>query len=293
MHAQWQEAVYHPMLTFGMTQVPKKIPSPPKLSEGIYTVQVTDQNGCTNTATTTIRQPTTPISTIINQTQIGCFNQKENAVEIIPSGGTGTNYRFKWSTENGIGNRASGLAATSYTVTISDENNCEHVESFDLIERDSIIAEIAGVMPSCQDRADGRLAVTNISGGNGQGNLANYAFNWSTNPNQNIEFITDLKGDEFYQLTITDQQGCSSSINRYLGNPDSIKLNVESNNISCFGARDGSISVLELISPANIADYIWSSNIPNASGPSQSNLNVGEYARNRSRYRWLRSRFHY
>ncbi len=249
-----------------------------KLSEGVYTVQVTDRNGCTNTATASISQPSTPVSAVINQTHIGCFNQRESTVEVIPDGGTGTDYRFMWSTENGVGNTASNLDAATYSVTISDENNCEYIESFDIIELDSIIVDIAGVEPSCQDKEDGRLAITSVSGGIGQGNPMNYTFTWDANPNQNAEFITNLKGDEFYQLTVRDQQGCRSNLSRYLSNPDPIKLSIESTNISCFGAQDGTISIVELISDADPANYIWSANASNASGNSASNLDVGEYA---------------
>lgn len=96
------------------------------LSAGNYTVTVTDADNCTQSESISITQPTPfSLSTqVTNETLPGAAN---GSVILSVSGGT-PGYRYIWS--NGATTRdIFGLIAGTYTVTVTDNNNCTAVTS--------------------------------------------------------------------------------------------------------------------------------------------------------------------
>ncbi len=246
------------------------------LSAANYNVLVMDGNGCNNRIGVTITEPATPITIQSLQTDTTCFKQNQNSATVIPSGGTGTNYRFEWNT--GIStSTASNLAAGAYEVSIYDENDCQHIETIDIVELDSITFSIIEVKPSCSNSADGRLAISPITGGGGNGQLGNYRINWNTAPSVNQEVLVNLQGNKDYQVTVTDQRGCTQSINRFLEAPEPIEITLDKKDISCFAANDGQLSLLSISGSADIDSYDWGNNIPNGTTEVATNLAAGEY----------------
>lgn len=92
------------------------------LTSGIYSVSVSDSNGCSQSQTININQPT-PIQ-IHLPNLITCSN---SAVVISPtvSGGTG-NYQYNWQPINNIQNSisVSPTQNTTYTLSVIDDNLC-------------------------------------------------------------------------------------------------------------------------------------------------------------------------
>jgi hypothetical protein len=96
----------------------------PNLSAGTYTVTVKDNNGCTTSQTFTI--PPMPFVVSVQSQNISC-NQSGDASVVINSG-VGP-YTYNWS--NGFkGSSFSGLAAGSYTVTVTDGGGCTATKVF-------------------------------------------------------------------------------------------------------------------------------------------------------------------
>ena len=96
------------------------------LAAGIYTVTVTDANGCTSITSVTINQPAqaldiTSVTPVLNQ--ISCFNENDGSVNITVSGGT-LPYQYHWS--NGAASEdIFNLPAGSYSVTVTDAHGCQ------------------------------------------------------------------------------------------------------------------------------------------------------------------------
>lgn len=94
------------------------------LAAGTYTYIVTDNFGCTDTTTVTITQPAV-LSLNVTDRDLSCGVTNDGRAFAAASGGT-TPYTFAWSggTPNATGDTISALTAGTYTVTVTDANNC-------------------------------------------------------------------------------------------------------------------------------------------------------------------------
>ncbi|WP_460504239.1 SprB repeat-containing protein, partial [Hymenobacter agri] len=91
------------------------------LTAGTYSVTVTDANGCSATASATISEPT-QLRATASATGTTCYDASNGAMTLAVSGGTAP-YTYLWS--NGATTQnLSGLAAGTYTVTVTDAGGC-------------------------------------------------------------------------------------------------------------------------------------------------------------------------
>ncbi|MCB9185744.1 MAG: hypothetical protein H6601_03275 [Flavobacteriales bacterium] len=91
------------------------------LAAGSYSVTVTDVNGCTKTCQTTVSQPNA-LSVDCSKVDGTCANNNQASVSVSASGGTAP-YTYLWS--NGATTASiNGLAAGTYSVTVTDANGC-------------------------------------------------------------------------------------------------------------------------------------------------------------------------
>ena len=118
------------------------------LVAGKYQITVTDGNGnSTTTGIKEITQPETPlIVTAVLSTygnfNVGCQTDNDGSIDITVSGGNvagNANYTYVWSTTDGSGliqgdEDQSGLGPGTYTVSVTDENNCTATQSFTLTQ---------------------------------------------------------------------------------------------------------------------------------------------------------------
>ena len=98
------------------------------LSEGSYTVTITDANSCSIQKDFTINAPAALTATQ-SQTDVSCNGGSSGTASVVASGGTGA-YTYLWSPSGGTAATATGLSEGSYTVTISDANGCSIQKNF-------------------------------------------------------------------------------------------------------------------------------------------------------------------
>jgi gliding motility-associated-like protein len=224
------------------------------LVSGTYIVTVTDANGCTDTANVVITQPNSAVTSTTLQTRLACFGQNSGEGRVIPSGGSGS-YTYRWSNLQSTAN-VNGLARGKYFVTVTDINGCTAKDSLEAATRDSITATIALVQPRCYNTATGSIAVTSVTGGAGNNNLANYFFRWATNPIQTTPQATAVFGNRTYAVTITDNENCSNIAYTFLTQPGPITLSSVIRPVSCFGGADGEAQV-NAFGTVNVFTYLW------------------------------------
>jgi gliding motility-associated-like protein len=103
------------------------------LNAGTYTVTITDENGCIESADVELFDP--PVLVVgLNirdslSYNVSCFGICDGWAQAIPSGGTSISltYTYTWNDINSqTSPTATGLCAgTSYMVTVTDDNSCE------------------------------------------------------------------------------------------------------------------------------------------------------------------------
>ena len=103
------------------------------LTAGSYTATVTDANGCTATQSFVITEPTALDLSNNSQTNVLCNGGSTGSATVIPTGGTGT-YTYSWAPSGGTAATATGLAAGTYVVTVTDANTCESTQAFTITE---------------------------------------------------------------------------------------------------------------------------------------------------------------
>ncbi|MCB0429268.1 MAG: gliding motility-associated C-terminal domain-containing protein [Flavobacteriales bacterium] len=204
------------------------------LMAGNYDVTVTDNNGCTPASTVTVQvgEPTADLTTSITPVDALCNGSSDGTATAGGSGGT-PGYMYVWS--NGQTNAtATGLAAGTYTVTVTDANGCVNVDQATVtigepapLTSSSTTTTVVG----CFGGNDGTATVT-PSGG-----TSPYTYLWS-NGQTNATGTGFNKGT--YQVTITDDHGCVYVESVTINEPNA-PLSTTGNitDVACYGGNDG------------------------------------------------------
>ncbi|RYY62988.1 MAG: hypothetical protein EOO05_00715 [Chitinophagaceae bacterium] len=141
------------------------------LASGIYTVTVTDANGCTATKTFVIAQPLPMVVTALH-TDVSCTGFFDGTASATVLGGTAP-YTYNWSPSGGTGAVATGLEVGTYTCTVTDANGCTVTASYTIGQLTTITATSTQTNVSCYGGNNGSATVT-PSGG-----IAPYTYSWS------------------------------------------------------------------------------------------------------------------
>lgn len=213
-------------------------PSISGLEAGSYTLEVTDANGCTADVAVAINQPV-ELALDVDETPITCLGSADGGLSVAPSGGVGP-YAYAWTGPGGFTSdqaSISSLAPGTYNVTVTDANDCTIVQAVELNDPASIAITADTTPPTCAGGNDGAIAVA-ISGG-----TEPYSFAWTgpmgfTSGNQNL---SNISGGT-YTLVVTDDAGCTGTIEVVLSNPDNLAAAFTIVNTECFGASTGSIT---------------------------------------------------
>jgi len=215
------------------------------LSVGTYTVTVTDQNGCTASATETIELSPEGIWVDINTTPISCFNGNNGSASSVVTTGVAP-YTYAWS-NGGNTPTISNLSAGDYTVSVTDLNGCIGIFTTTITQPTQLIATTTSTNTTC-GLTTGTANVTATGGTLG------YTYLWSNGQtNQNINGLTAGT----YTATVTDANGCTAVSSTTITNMDLVIVTTASaTNPSGPGASDGSINI-QVTGGSNYT-YLWS-----------------------------------
>src|ERR1043165_630808 len=166
---------------------------------GTYTVTVNDANNCSFTVASTVTAPTAIVVTGSTTNTSG--GQNNGAVNITATGGTGS-FVYHWS-NNASSEDISNVAANTYTVTVTDQNNCTATASFtvagsiginnvDMVNNFSVFPNPATTSVNVQialtENADMKVELVDLTGkvivseNAGKVSQLNYVMNTSTVP---------------------------------------------------------------------------------------------------------------
>ena len=217
------------------------------IGPGTYTLEVTDANGCTVEETFEVNEPE-PLTATFDVTHVTCFAGSDGAIVLSVDGGTG-DYSFLWS--NGETTQdLYDIPAGNYSVTITDENDCELVlEDIEVMEPEGLDITIEVTHVTCFGESNG--AITLII----DGDTDNLDFLWSNGETtQNLEDIPA----GIYSVTITDENDCELVLEDIeVTEPDAIAATYEVSDVSCYGAEDGAIA-LTVEGGTGEYSFLWS-----------------------------------
>jgi hypothetical protein len=167
------------------------------VAAGNYIVTLTDGDGCTDTASVSIGEPSA-IAVIDSVWAVTCNGSSDGAISLIPSGGT-PGYSILWANSD-TSWAISGLAGGSYAYTITDANGCMWSDSIAVAEPTALA--FSTVVTDETAPGNGAVDLT-VSGG-----TAGYTYLWG-----NGATTQDLSGliAGTYTVTITDANGCSDT----------------------------------------------------------------------------------
>jgi gliding motility-associated-like protein len=214
------------------------------LGANTYTVTITDANGCTATSDVTLTEAPSlaafaSITSNYNGVDISCHGANNGTALASPIGGTAP-YSFSWNTSTAQTTAAAtGLGASTYTVTITDINGCTAATSVSLEEPPTLTANAAitsnynGQNISCNGANDGTATVI------GSGGIEPYHYSWNTSVIQTTQNAIDLTPG-IHITTITDANGCVATTFVNLSQPTLLVVGASViSDVSCHGANDG------------------------------------------------------
>lgn len=232
------------------------------LAAGNYTVSVSDINGQVVMETFTVGEPDLIAANAVLASP-GCVGDLDGTITLSPSGGTG-GFTYRWEDGSDADNR-SGLPAGSYAVTITDDNGCRLLDSYDLTDPTPVTISLSLTAPGCGTTGTGTIDLT--AGGGTPG----YTFRWGGG--QITEDLNSISAGA-YSVTVTDANGCTAdSTFNLLPAGDITQLVAEATDVSCSGGNDGSV-VLAIELADQAYTYAWSNGAVTASLPA---VTAGNY----------------
>ncbi len=215
------------------------------LTAGTYVVTVTDQTPCSTATSIVVTEPTL-LTSILLPTDASCNGFADGGVTNNIAGGI-AGYTCIWSTGSTAQN-ITGLTAGSYSVTVSDANNCTTVSSTSVLEPTAISIADSVLLPSCTGDSNGAILLT-PAGGTG-----NYTYLWSTG---DVVATISLLPAGTYGVTVTDGTGCSHVDSVLVADPAPLIPSIQSYAPACAGDSSGSID-LTPTGGTPVYTYAWS-----------------------------------
>ncbi len=201
---------------------------------GNYTCAIADTNGCPGTINLNITQPPlfatvdTTISTI-------CYGQANGAALVTPTGGV-QNYTYSWSGAGGNSPSATGLAAGTYTSTVTDAHGCTSITTAIVVQPAVVAPTNTTLGVACNGGTNGTATAVGVGG-----NAGIYSYSWS--PSGGTSATTFALPAGTYTCTVTDAKGCVGTTVADIIQPALLVVNNIPKDITCNGLTNGKDSV--------------------------------------------------
>jgi hypothetical protein len=243
----------------------------PDLNAGNYSVVVTDVNGCKNSGSISVVQPSILTFSGSVDEPISCFGLSDGMVSLQGAGGVEPYYyshdRTTWTTVNSF----KELPFGNQSFYLKDANGCMNEMTENIPQPNPLQVSFSDMVnAACNDPVGSVKAV--VTGGNG-----NFIYTWFNNEsnemmNTGISLVNAIAG--IYRVDVEDSKKCEitdvTNISSIGGATFSIKNIVP---VTCFGYDDGS-ALIEISS--GVSPYSYSLSNGQTSNVA-SRLKAGKY----------------
>jgi SprB repeat len=219
------------------------------LAPGIYSVVVTDSQGCTGALTGITIGVTQNTVLTIGTTNVSCAGGTNGNIQVTATGVAPFNINWTGPVSGNPGGNEiatsggsytlSSLSAGSYSVSVVDNNNCTSTFTRTLTAPATLVASAAVTSFPCFGQT-GAVSLT-VTGG-----TAGYTYSWTgpsgfTATTQNIS----NRPAGTYNVTVTDSQNCTATTTATITGPSAaVAIALDSKtNVTCNGNTNGAINI--------------------------------------------------
>ncbi|MCP4442458.1 MAG: T9SS type B sorting domain-containing protein [Aureispira sp.] len=233
------------------------------LPAGNYMVTATDSLGCVDSLNYNMTQPSVLIATVDNTQDVSCGGGNDGAINVSVAGGTPT-YSYDWSIGS-TNEDLTNLAIGSYTLVVTDANNCTDTVS-------TIVGSASGISISdtvthvtCSGGLNGAVDLVPIGG------TQPYTYLWS-NGDTTQDLSNVMAG--IYTVTLSDNASCSVPYSVTITQPAGITVTLDSSSDpTCGVGNNGSIN-MTVTGGTSPVTLLWSNG---ATTEDLTNLSGGTY----------------
>ncbi len=219
------------------------------LSEGYYSVTVTDANNCSISDIVYVEEPTPVVSSISSSMQVSCNGDSDGWATVHASGGTAP-YYYQWSTSPvQTDSTATSLAPGTYQCIINDARGCQDTAQITISNPPVLQLSGSSTTVSCNGLHDGTATVIATGG------TSPYYYLWDDNYQQITATAIFLPAGT-YQVVVTDTMGCTDSISITVAEPQPLTAIADSVNVLCYGDTNG-VLIGSISGGTAPATFVW------------------------------------
>ena len=230
-----------------------------ELPAGKYLVSITDANGNSINKEVFLKQAEN-IRITKDIEGPSCPSDPTGRAILAPAT-EGVSLSYLWE-DGSTANELSGVVAGDYKVTITDDNNCQIIETIQLENPDALRNSFT--VNNC---GEGETTIV-ASVENGQ---TPYTYIW--NSGETTKLLSNKEAG-VYTVTITDAKGCQKVDSIVMEEVAPLMVEFDVKDITCGGANDGSI-VANVTGGSSNMTYEWNGEITDK---DISGLSAGDYS---------------
>ncbi len=173
------------------------------------------------------------------------LNLSYSVTDVSCYGGNDGSIEWTFGASTGI---ISNLTAGTHIITVADTNGNDTIINAVINEPSALLVSISdSTNVSCYGGSDGQITAL-ASGG-----TPPYTYQWNTSPVQTCDTATGLTAG-YYTITITDNNGCNSSVSATVSEPDELIAFISSVNCATTGNCSGDATV---VASGGTSPYIY------------------------------------
>jgi gliding motility-associated-like protein len=215
------------------------------VASGVFTVTVTDANGCIKTTTVTVGNSAGGTAAIGSFTNVSCNGAANGAITVSMGGAATSPFTYVWTPSGGSAATATGLAPGTYTVTVTDVNGCTSSVSQAITQPAILTVNATFTNVGCSGGADGTATATTAGG------TSPYTYLWSPGGFSTAS-ISGLSIGA-YTVVVTDAHGCTNTATANISQPPILAITSVTVPANC-GLPNGSATVT---GSGGFAPYTW------------------------------------
>lgn len=223
------------------------------IAAGNYNVVVEDANGCQAIGVEVVNEPAPLAFTSFVITDPSCYAVCDGTVNTTTAGGTAP-YSYNWSGNiaGAAAPNATGVCAGVYSLILTDDNGCQ-IDSMNFVLTDPAPVPLTGVVVTDVLCYGGSTGVITIN--------APTATQFSIDGGVTFQASNVFGGLPIgnYDVVAQDPNGCESSSNTTVYQPDSLYSIAPSDWFGCYGA----VVVVQAFSNGGVPpyNYTWTNNV--------------------------------